>query len=334
MIHTSEPEGYSPERRTALVLSGTGADGAYHAGVLRALHETGIKVDLIGGRGVGALGAVLHAIDGAARLWEPGGVWRAHGASAIYRWRWPFRWLHGLVLALLGVLAIPLVILLGIAAMYPVAMEDELALARTAAVKFLNLLPTAEDITLVDFDTEVRVTRYPQRDFPRIVERIRGRKAGGETAFYDALGVYLDGASGITGRPVLVIYSDGIDSRSSISFKEVVDLLKASNATVYAIGLLDHAGSARLDARMKLQALTEVTGGTAMFPASARDLDGFYAQVLREIRAQYQLGYSSTNTAPDGRWRAVEVKVKRPGLKVRTRKGYFARYSAAPAPRP
>ena len=49
MIHTSEPEGYSPERRTALVLSGTGADGAYHAGVLRALHETGIKVDLIGG---------------------------------------------------------------------------------------------------------------------------------------------------------------------------------------------------------------------------------------------------------------------------------------------
>jgi len=212
------------------------------------------------------------------------------------------------------------------------SMEDELALARTAAVKFLNLLPTAEDITLVDFDTEVRVTRYPQRDFPRIIERIRGRKAGGETAFYDALGVYLDGASDITGRPVLVIYSDGIDSRSSISFKEVVDLLKASNATVYAIGLLDHAGSARLDARLKLQALTEVTGGTAMFPASARELDPFYSQILREIRAQYQLGYSSTNSAADGRWRAVEVKVKRPGLKVRTRKGYFARYSAAPRP--
>ena len=119
---TSEPGGYSPERRTALVLSGTGADGAYHAGVLRALHETGIKVDLIGGRGIGALGAVLHAIDGAARLWEPGGVWRARSASAVYRWRWPFRWLHGLVLVLLAVLAIPLVILLGIAAIYPRAM--------------------------------------------------------------------------------------------------------------------------------------------------------------------------------------------------------------------
>src|SRR5262245_21811143 len=100
MILASEG-GYSPERRTALVLSGTGADGAYHAGVLRALQETGIKVELIGGRGVGALGAVLHAIDGAGRLWEPGGVWRGEAPSALYRWRWPFRWLQGLVIALL-----------------------------------------------------------------------------------------------------------------------------------------------------------------------------------------------------------------------------------------
>jgi VWFA-related protein len=212
------------------------------------------------------------------------------------------------------------------------SMEDDLALARTAAVKFLNLLPAAEDITLVDFDSEVRVTRYPQRDFPRIVERIRGRKAGGETAFYDALGVYLDGASSQSGRPVLVIYSDGLDSRSSLSFREAVDLLKASNATVYAIGLLANAGSARLDARLKLQAITDVTGGTAVFPSTARELNAFYVQILREIRAQYQLGYSSTNSAMDGRWRSVDVRVNRPGLKVRTRKGYFARYTRPPQP--
>jgi Ca-activated chloride channel family protein len=210
------------------------------------------------------------------------------------------------------------------------SMEDDLALARTAAIKFLNLLPASEDITLVDFDSEVRVTRYPQRDFARIVERIRGRRASGETALYDALGVYLDGASGQAGRPVLVIYSDGVDSRSSLSFKEVVDLLKASNATVYAIGLLDNTGSARLDARMRLQMMAELTGGTALFPSSARTLDGFYAQVLREIRAQYQLGYLSTNAAADGRWRTVEVKVSRPGVTVRTRKGYFAAYKPGP----
>lgn len=113
---------YSPERRTALVLSGTGADGAYHAGVLRALHETGIKIDLIGGRGVGALGAVLHAIDGAAPLWEAGGVWRNEAAARMYRWRWPFRWLTGLVIALVAILAVPLAALLFPAAIYPVAL--------------------------------------------------------------------------------------------------------------------------------------------------------------------------------------------------------------------
>jgi hypothetical protein len=113
---------YSPERRTALVLSGTGADGAYHAGVLRALHETGIKVDMVCGRGIGALGAVLYAVDGAARLWEPSGPWRGPAPATFYRWRWPFRCLHALVLALLGVLAVPLIAILLVAAVYPLAL--------------------------------------------------------------------------------------------------------------------------------------------------------------------------------------------------------------------
>ena len=210
------------------------------------------------------------------------------------------------------------------------SMERDLRLARTASIRFLNLLPQSEDITLVDFDTEVRVTRYPQRDFPRMVERIRSRKAEGQTALYDALGVYLDGASTQSGRPVLVIYSDGADSGSQLSFKEAVDLLKASHATVYAIGLLENSGSARLQSRMNLEMMAATTGGLAVFPRSIDELDGFYERILREIRAQYQLGYVSTNVATDGRWRNVEVKVNRPDLRVRTRKGYYAPFRSAP----
>lgn len=126
---------YSPERRTALVLSGTGADGAYHAGVLRALHETGIKVDLVCGRGIGALGAVLYAIDGAAPLWEAGGVWRSTAPAAFYRWRWPFRWLRLLLWSTLVVLAIPALALLLATAIYPVALAlGMLGLAQGAEV--------------------------------------------------------------------------------------------------------------------------------------------------------------------------------------------------------
>ncbi|MGE3885339.1 MAG: VWA domain-containing protein [Vicinamibacterales bacterium] len=206
------------------------------------------------------------------------------------------------------------------------SMERDLSLARSAAIKFLNLLPQSEDITLVDFDTEVRVTRYPQRDFPRVVERIRNRKPEGWTALYDALGVYLDGASSQSGRPVLVMYTDGADSRSSLSYGETLELLRASHTTVYAVGLVEHSGSLRMESRLRLQQMAETTGGQAFFPSRLEDLDATYRKVLDEIRAQYQLGYASTNAATDGQWRRVEVKVKRPGVKVRTRKGYFAAY--------
>jgi hypothetical protein len=102
-------EHYSPERRTALVLSGTGADGAYHAGVLRALHETGIKIDLVCGRGVGAVGAVFAAVDGGGRLSDAQGMWRRPTVSHLYRWRWPLRLIFAALAAIIGVLVSPLV---------------------------------------------------------------------------------------------------------------------------------------------------------------------------------------------------------------------------------
>jgi VWFA-related protein len=203
------------------------------------------------------------------------------------------------------------------------SMAEDLKLARSAAIKFLNLLPQSEDITLVDFDTQVRVTRYPQRDFARVVERIRGRKPEGWTALYDALGVYLDGAADQEGRPVLVMYTDGADSRSNLTWTDTLNLLKASDATVYAVGLVENTGSARHELRMKLQQITEATGGQAFFPSALKDLDKTYEKVLAEIRAQYHLGYASNNQTMDGAWRKVEIKVKRPDVKIRTRKGYF-----------
>lgn len=206
------------------------------------------------------------------------------------------------------------------------SMEADLKLARSAAIKFLNLLPEAEDITLVDFDTEVRVTRYPQRDFARLVERIRMRKPEGWTALYDALGVYLDGAHGRKGRTILVMYTDGADSRSRLNFGEIMEMLRASQVTVYAVGLIEHAGSSRHQLQMRLQQMVEATGGQAFFPSALKDLDASYAKVLEEIKAQYVLGYASTNPAQDGEWRKVEIKVKRPDLKLRSRKGYFAVY--------
>ncbi|MFN7984764.1 MAG: patatin-like phospholipase family protein [Vicinamibacterales bacterium] len=74
---TSPVEPYSPNRRTALLLTGTGTAGAYHAGVLRALHEAGVKLDVAAGRGIGAIGALFAAVDGAPSLWSDTGFWRS-----------------------------------------------------------------------------------------------------------------------------------------------------------------------------------------------------------------------------------------------------------------
>lgn len=207
------------------------------------------------------------------------------------------------------------------------SMGPDIGLARSAAIRFFTRLNEAEDVTLVAFDTEVRVTKYRPADYPRLVERIRSRKPEGLTALYDALGVYLDGASGGEGRPVLVLYTDGGDTRSAITFADVLKLVRASDVTIYTVGFLEHLPSrVRVDQRLRLQRLAEETGGTAVFPFSMKDVDAAYDRIAAEIRAQYVLGYVSTNTAADGRWREVEVGVRRPGVRVRSRSGYFAPY--------
>ena len=79
--------------------------------------------------------------------------------------------------------------------------------------------------------------------------------------------------------------------------------------------------------RAYLANIAEATGGTAFFPFSVKDLDRIYEQVLGEVRAQYSIGYISTNEKSDGAWRKVKVKITRAdakSLRVRARKGYYA----------
>jgi VWFA-related protein len=210
------------------------------------------------------------------------------------------------------------------------SMGEDIAFTRTAAIKFLNTLVSAVDITVVDFDTQVRVARYSQREFARLIERIRQQKVSGSTALYDAIGVYLDGAAGQSGRKVMLLYTDGGDNQSSMRLNDLIDLLKASDVTVYAIGEMEHQSSnGRYLQQAVIRQVAEVTGGQAFFPMSAKELDSMYDKVLAEIRAQYTIGYQSTNEKTDGSWRKVEIKLIGPSardLRVRSRKGYFAPY--------
>ena len=209
------------------------------------------------------------------------------------------------------------------------SMASDLRDARTAAVKFVNALDHAADVTLVDFDTEVRVARFAPESYPRLVERIRGRKPNGWTALYDAIGVYLNGAQQQDGQKVLVLYTDGGDTRSSISFSEMLDLCKASDVTVYTVGYIEHQGSGRMQQRSELERVATLTGGLSYFPSAAKDLDGVFDRIREELAGRYTLGYLSSDPRTDGSWRPVEIKLLRSdlkGVRLRTRSGYFAPY--------
>jgi hypothetical protein len=102
---------YSPELRTAVVLTGTGADGAYHAGVLRALAEAGVKIDLVAGHGIGAVGALFAALDGGPRLWDADGLWRRDAVRRVYGWRPTLRMAGWSLVAAVLVLLVPVAVL-------------------------------------------------------------------------------------------------------------------------------------------------------------------------------------------------------------------------------
>ena len=140
--------------------------------------------------------------------------------------------------------------------------------------------------------------------------------------------MYLRVPSTETGQKVLVVYTDGEDTRSTMNAGEVTDLLKVSDVTMYALGYLEYQPySARNRARVELQRFSEMTGGQAFFPSSIKELDGVYEKIVREIASRYTLGYTSTDERADGSWRPVEIRLTRSdlkGAKIRTRQGYFA----------
>src|SRR5688572_13522838 len=112
-------EPYSPQLRTALVLTGTGTAGAYHAGVLRALHEAGVKLDVVGGRGIGVVGALFAAIDGGQRLWDDKGFWRAPELRLLYRWRVVARVIVWAIAICIAIVAIPLIVMVAGLVVFP-----------------------------------------------------------------------------------------------------------------------------------------------------------------------------------------------------------------------
>jgi VWFA-related protein len=107
----------------------------------------------------------------------------------------------------------------------------------------------------------------------------------------------------------------------------MIEMLRLSDVMVYAIGYVDSLRTSRGIAQLRLNDLARQSGGEAFYPLGRDELDKIYERIIAEISARYTLGYVSTRTVSDGKWRKLEVKVKgdrAKGAKVRTRSGYYA----------
>lgn len=207
------------------------------------------------------------------------------------------------------------------------SMEKELDLAVRLGVGLVDGLPEASDVTLVEFDASVRISRFEPPSYSRLIERLRVRgKLGQRTALFDALGRYVAMIRERPGQHVVVISTDGADSSSRLNIADAVDLVRLGDVIVYAVGYLNQAAASdRARQQGMLTALSRETGGEAFFPSARRDLDQIVERIRAEIGARYTLGYvRPPSTGAEG-FRRVQVRLSRPGLdgaRVRARSGY------------
>ena len=203
------------------------------------------------------------------------------------------------------------------------SMAEVLKLSQNAATQFLEAIPRARALTTVFFDSDIRLSRFNSESQQGLFDRIQKAKSGGDTLLRDAIAVYLSRITDDPGRKIVVLFTDGEDSKSLISTTELKDLVRSSTVTIYPIVFSgkysDSAGG--LQAKALMRELAEISGGEVFTPRTFRDLQPIYDGLLDELAAQYVIGYVPKSDPTPGDHR-LRVEVDQPGVKTRHRRGY------------
>jgi len=213
------------------------------------------------------------------------------------------------------------------------SMEDHLPTLQQAASNFVHRLKPNDIAQVIDFDSKVEIRQGFTGNQADLDGAISQLVAGGSTSLHNAIYIALKELKKVRAvseedvrRQALIVFSDGEDTSSLVSFDEVLDLAKRSETSVYAIALRGSDTQAKgfREAEFVMRTLAQETGGRAFFPSKIDDLDGMYKQINDELASQYAMGYTSANPKRDGAWRRLVVQLSRPNITPRTKKGYYA----------
>ena len=213
------------------------------------------------------------------------------------------------------------------------SMENSLATLQTAAGDFVGRLRPNDIAQVIDFDSRVDVRQVFTGNKADLQSAINQMVVGGATSLHNAVYIALKELRKVRAvteeeirRQALVLFSDGEDTSSLVTFDEVLDLAKRSETSIYAISLRgpDVQTKGFREAEYVMKTLALETGGRSFFPAKIEDLAGIYSQIADELASQYTIGYTSKNPRRDGAWRRIDVRVTRPSVTVRAKRGYYA----------
>jgi Ca-activated chloride channel homolog len=201
-------------------------------------------------------------------------------------------------------------------------------LQREAAARFIQkIVRPADTLSVFSFDDKVKPLSDFSSSIPRLQQAVRSIKQGAGTAMYDA--VYLGSSALEKQKPdrrrVLVLVTDAGESTSRASYETARNEAIRSGAMLYTVCLrpMKSESGRNTAGEHALQSITEMTGGAMFFPDDAKQLDAIYAQIDRELRTQYRIGYYPERKPGGGTVRKIELKVAG-GYRVRYRQAYIA----------
>jgi len=210
------------------------------------------------------------------------------------------------------------------------SIRDRLRFEQQAATDFLSdtIRRGKDQAFVVGFDVEPQLVQDYTDNVEKLAAAIRGLQAGGVTSLYDA--IYSSCKEKLLFFPppepylrrMMIVISDGEDNQSKYSRDEALAMAQRAEVTIFAISTNRSGAEQRGDKVLKF--LAEQTGGRAYFPFEASDLAADFRAIGRDLRTQFLLSYTSTNTARDGTYRNISIQPVDKSLHVRAKTGYFA----------
>lgn len=213
------------------------------------------------------------------------------------------------------------------------SMDNQMSTLQAAAANFVRRLKPTDLAQIIDFDSRVEIRQEFTASHDDLIAAINKAVAGGSTALHNAVYIALKELKKVKAeteedvrRQAIVVFSDGEDTSSLVSFEEVLDLAKRSETAIYTIGLRGPENQQRRgfrEAEYVLRQLADETGGRAFFTSKIEELNSVYGQIADELASQYTIGYSPMNPRRDGAWRRLVVQVGKPNVVPRTKRGYY-----------